>query len=161
MNFFSSLTDRSGWVNLSFTLYSLRMFLRSWWLYEIFLWFCPLSSLNVFINYSFIMYVINKSLINSCLSFPFFWSTPVFIHFWYWRIHNGMDDSGLRILGKIVKKCLGILGSVLRYVGTKTVSDKQVTNYDSFNPYTCIIPRVKRLSTPPCKSSLGLVFKVS
>ena len=45
--------------------------------------------------------------------------------------------------------------------GTKTVSDKQVTIYDSFNPYTYIIPPVKYLSTPPCDYSLGLVFKIS
>ena len=46
-------------------------------------------------------------------------------------------------------------------MGTNDISDKQVINNDSFNPYTCIIPRVKCLSTPPCDSSLEVVLKIS
>jgi len=51
----------------------------------------------------------------------------------------------LRISGEIVKKCLGIIGECFEECGVNNVSDI----YDSFNPYTCIISRVKYLSTPP------------
>jgi hypothetical protein len=40
---------------------------------------------------------------------------------------------------------LGIIGECFEECGVNNVSDI----YDSFNPYTCIISRVKYLSTPP------------
>jgi len=113
----------------------------SWWLYEICLWFIPLSSLNVIINF--------VSQLNLVYLFPFFWSTPVFIQIVYWRINKEKWMIVFEDFRWNRQRIFGNIWECIEIWGTKTVSDKQVIIYDSFNPYTCIIHPVNTLVNRP------------